>query len=200
MRILGVTGGTGTGKSSVCEILKEQGAKVIDADRITKELQGKEQIVYNEMVKHFGEDILKDNRELDRKKVADIVFKDKEKLLKLNYIVHRHVAAEIKKRVQEYKEEGCDLVVLDVPIPVEEGFLDTVECIWAVVANVDLRVERVMNRMNLSEEEALMRIGAQLTNREYEDIADVVIVNEGSYEDLEKLVLFELQRFRARLT
>ncbi len=199
MRILGVTGGTGSGKSIVCQILKQQGAVIIDADEITKELQKKGSIVYDEMIRFFGENFLKADGELDRKKIADLVFKDKEKLLKLNHIVHKHVAVEIKKRVAELKEKGCGFVVLDVPIPVEEGFFDTAECIWTVVANVDTRVERLMKRMNISEEEALTRINAQLSNREYEEIADVVIENEGSYEDLENLVLFELKRFLARL-
>lgn len=199
MRILGVTGGIGSGKSLVCNILKQQGAEIIDADEITKELQKKGSVVYNEMVEFFGEDILKEDGELDRKKIADKVFNDRKALQKLNNIVHKHVAVEIKKRVAKLNEEGCSLVVLDVPIPVEDGFFDTAECIWTVVANVDLRVERIMKRMNISEEEALTRINAQLSNREYEEIANVVIVNEGSYEELENLVLFELKRFLARI-
>ena len=74
------------------------------------------------MVRFFGDDIVKADGELDRKKIAELVFKDKEMLLKLNHIVHKHVAAEIKKRVAALKEQGSGLVVLDVPIPVEEGF------------------------------------------------------------------------------
>lgn len=87
--------------------------------------------------------------------------------------------------------------VLDVPIPVEEGFFDTADCIWAVVANDDLRIARLMKRMEIPEEEAQRRIAAQMTNREYEEIADVTILNETSVEELKKLVLFELKRFLA---
>ena len=197
VRILGVTGGTGSGKSLVCQILKA-GSKIIDADEITESFEEGKRCV-QQMVRFFGDDIVKADGELDRKKIAELVFKDKEMLLKLNHIVHKHVAAEIKKRVAALKEQGSGLVVLDVPIPVEEGFFDTAECIWTVVANADLRVERIMKRMNISEEQALTRINAQLSNKEYEEIADVIIENEGSYEELEDLVLFELKRFLARL-
>lgn len=200
MRILGVTGGTASGKSSVCDILKKQGGVIIDADFITKQLQKKGEIVYNEIVEYFGNNILKENGDLDRKKIANIVFKDKKELLMLNRIVHKHVSKEIKRLVEDYREKDCKFVVLDVPIPVEDGFFDTAETIWAVVANVDVRVERLIARMGISEEEALVRINSQMSNREYEDIADVVIVNEGNYNELEKLVVFELDRFLAHLS
>lgn len=200
MRILGVTGGTASGKSSVCEILKKHGGKIIDADRIARDLQKKGGVAYTEVVEYFGSDILLGNGELDRKKIADIVFADKKELLMLNRIVHKHVSKEIKRLVEEYRKTDCSFVVLDVPIPVEDGFFDTAETIWAVVANVDVRIERLMARMGIEENEALKRINSQMSSREYEDIADVVIANEGSYEELEKLVVFELNRFLAHLS
>ena len=87
--------------------------------------------------------------------------------------------------------------MLDVPIPIEEGFFDTANCIWAVVANNDLRVARLVKRMGITEKEAEARISAQMTNREYEDIADVTILNEGDVFELKSLVLYELKRFLA---
>ena len=113
-------------------------------------------------------------------------------------IVHTRVSQEIKERIKKYREQGgVPFAVLDVPIPVEEGFFDTADCIWAVVANDDLRIARLMGRMGISEEEAALRISAQMTNREYEAIADVTILNEAGTEELKKLVLFELKRFLA---
>jgi dephospho-CoA kinase len=82
-----------------------------------------------------------------------------------------------------------------VPIPIEDGFFDTADCVWAVVANDDLRTERVMARSGISEREAQLRIAAQMTNREYSELADVTIDNEGDFESLKKLVLYELERF-----
>ncbi len=196
MKILGVTGGSGTGKTVVCRILKEQGGKIIDADVVSKKLQQKGQPVYDAIVAHFGEGVVGEDGELDRKALGSIVFNDKAQMQALNGIVHQHVAAEMKRRVEGYREQGdIPFVVLDVPIPIETGFFDTCNTVWAVVANDDLRISRLMKRMMISEAEAAKRIGAQMSNREYSDLADCTIENEGNVEDLKKLVLFELRRF-----
>lgn len=198
MKVLGVTGGTGSGKTVVCRMLKEQGGKVIDADRITRKLQEPGQAVYQEIRKAFGEEILAADGTLDRKRLGAIVFSDRKQRAVLNRIVHTRVSQEIKKRIATYRERGdVPFAVLDVPIPIEEGFFDTADCIWAVAANDDLRISRLMKRMGISEAEAAQRIAAQMTNRAYEEIADVTILNESDTEDLKKLVLFELKRFLA---
>ncbi len=195
MKILGVTGGTASGKSEVCRILEEEGGKIIDADLISKQLQRKGQNAYNEIVGYFGIRILNEDGELNRKAIAEIVFKDRNELIKLNAMVHKYVSYEIKRLVNEYRKCDYEFVVLDVPIPVEEGFFDTADCIWTVVANQDLRIQRLKKRMGITEREAVTRIQSQMSNSEYESIADVVIVNEGDVEELKKHVLFELKRF-----
>ncbi|MBQ3868528.1 MAG: dephospho-CoA kinase, partial [Clostridia bacterium] len=91
---------------------------------------------------------------------------------------------------------SINFIVLDVPIPIEDGFFDTCDYIWAVTANDDIRVSRLMRRMNITEDAAAIRIAAQWTNREYAEIADCELVNEGSVDDLKKLVDFEYRRFR----
>lgn len=198
MKVLGVTGGSGSGKTVVCRILKEQGGKIIDADKITRKLQEPGQPVYNEIREYFGDDIIVADGTIDRRKLGKIVFAEREQRSVLNRIVHTRVSQEIKKRIETYRKQGdVPFAVLDVPIPVEEGFFDTADCIWAVVANDDLRIARLMKRMEIPEEEAQRRIAAQMTNREYEEIADVTILNETSVEELKKLVLFELKRFLA---
>lgn len=201
MKILGVTGGTGTGKSSVCMILKEEGGKIIDADKITRKLQKKGGAAYDEIVEFFTQDILLEDGELDRKKLGAIVFSDGEKLRKLNQIVHKHVTREIKRRVEKYSMDDSGkyrFLVLDVPIPIEEGFFDTVDYVWAVVANDDLRISRLMERMEITEEEAARRIASQMSNREYEELADCTIVNEEDIFRLRSLVQYELKRFLAQ--
>ena len=198
MKVLGVTGGSGSGKTVVCRILKEQGGKIIDADKITRNLQAPGQPVYNEIKEYFGNDIIAADGAIDRRKLGKIIFAEREQRSVLNRIVHTRVSQEIKKRIETYWKQGdVPFAVLDVPIPVEEGFFDTADCIWAVVANDDLRIARLMKRMEIPEEEAQRRIAAQMTNREYEEIADVTILNETSVEELKKLVLFELKRFLA---
>ena len=195
MRVLGVTGGTGCGKSVVCRILKEQGGKIIDADKITRKLQEPGEVVYDEIRDFFGSEIILPEGGIDRKKLGAIVFSDIAKRRALNDIVHSRVSQEIKRRIAKYEEEGnIPFVVLDVPLPIEEGFFDTANCIWAVVANNDLRVARLVKRMGITEKEAEARIYAQMTNREYEDIADVTILNEGDVFELKSLVLYELKR------
>ncbi len=196
MKILGVTGGSGTGKSVVCRMLKDQGAKVIDADKIAAKVQRSGTPCFAEIVACFGQDMVDSDGELNRKKLASVVFSDPAKLRQLNGLVHGYVSREIKRRVEFYRNAGEQLVVLDVPVPVEDGFFDTADNVWAVVANNDLRVERLMKRMGISEEEAERRIAAQLTNREYEELADVTILNESGVSDLKKLVLYELRRFQ----
>ena len=198
MKVLGVTGGSGSGNTEVCRILKEQGGKIIDADKITRKLQEPGQPVYNEIKEYFGNDIIAADGAIDRRKLGKIIFAEREQRSVLNRIVHTRVSQEIKKRIETYWKQGdVPFAVLDVPIPVEEGFFDTADCIWAVVANDDLRIARLMKRMEIPEEEAQRRIAAQMTNREYEEIADVTILNETSVEELKKLVLFELKRFLA---
>jgi dephospho-coA kinase len=198
VKVLGVTGGSGSGKTVVCRILKEQGGKIIDADKITRKLQEPGQPVYNEIKEYFGNDIIAADGAIDRRKLGKIIFAEREQRSVLNRIVHTRVSQEIKKRIETYWKQGdVPFAVLDVPIPVEEGFFDTADCIWAVVANDDLRIARLMKRMEIPEEEAQRRIAAQMTNREYEEIADVTILNETSVEELKKLVLFELKRFLA---
>lgn len=198
MRVLGVTGGTGCGKSVVCRILKEQGGKIIDADKITKKLQEPGEVVYDEIRDHFGDEFFLPNGLIDRKKLGAVVFSDIAERRALNSIVHSRVSQEIKRRIAEYEERGdIPFVVLDVPLPIEEGFFDTVNCIWAVVANDDLRIARLVKRMGITEDEAVARISAQMSNREYEDIADVTILNEGDVFELKNLVLYELKRFLA---
>ena len=194
MKILGITGGTGTGKSTVTALLKKKGCEIIDADEISKRLEDKGTGVFDSIVKHFGAEILDGNGEIDRKRLAGIVFADKNERLILNKIVHGGVAEEIYKKVEILRRRGAEYAVLDVPIPVEKGFFDTADVIWAVCANDDLRVERLMKRSGLTEEEAESRIAAQLSNREYSELADAVIDNEGSLEDLEALVDYEFDR------
>ena len=144
---------------------------------------------------HFGSEAVdRETGELDRRWLSKRVFENPEDLLVLNRIVHKAVAKEIKRRLTVLEKRDVACAVLDVPIPVENGFFDVSDCVWAVVANDDLRIERLMARNGYTEEEAERRIAAQLSNSEYSALADVVIDNEGTREELEKLVEYEFRR------
>jgi len=189
MRIIGVTGGIGSGKSTVARILRDLGAKIIDADKIAREVTTKGEPALDELVNYFGPEILDKDGELNRRHLADIVFNDKKKLEKLNEITHKYIIERIIDEVNKLKEEGKqDLVVLDVPIPVEHGFLDIVEEVWVVKADKETRIKRIMERNKVSFEEAERRIEAQKSEDEYLRIASKIIENNGTLEELENTV------------
>lgn len=202
IKIIGVTGGIGTGKSVVAQMMSEFGGIVLDADAIYNQLIKQGEVAYIDIVKNFGETILTPDGEIDKKKLSSIVFNDREKLILLNKITHKHVGDVVHQKVDEIKQElknkeNDDLafIVLDVPLPVEYGFFDLVNLVVAVVADADTRIERIMKRNNVSEEEAQKRIDAQMSNREYEEIADYIIENETDIETLKKNVSHALGKY-----
>jgi len=190
LRVIGITGGIGSGKSTVSRILYDLGAKIIDADRIAREITSKTGKAYKELVESFGPEILDEKENIDRKKLSEIAFKDKQALEKLNSITHKYIAEEIKLTLDRLKEEGeSDVVVIDAPIPIEQGFLDTVDEVWVVTAGQEERIKRVMERSSLTYEQVVDRINSQLKESDYLKIADEVICNNGSIEDLEQAVV-----------
>ncbi|HHW22191.1 MAG TPA: dephospho-CoA kinase [Clostridiaceae bacterium] len=189
MTIIGVTGGIGAGKSSVSGILKELGAVVLDADRISREVVEPHKPAWHEIRHTFGADVFNEDGTLNRKKLAGIVFSSEEKKLEIERIIHKEVIAYIEDRLKDLKDSGYDgVVVLDVPIPVERGFLDIVDRVWVVFSDDEARVERVMKRSGLSREEACKRINSQLTQEEYKKLAHETIENNGSFDELKEKV------------
>ena len=186
MRIIGVTGGIGSGKSTVSKILASFGAQVIDADMLARQIVEKGQKALEEIVNYFGDTILDSEGNLDRKKLSGIVFKDKEKLEILNRITHSYVAEEIIKRIKSLDEK--EIAVVDAPIPIEHGFIDVVDEVWVVIADKEVRIKRVMDRSGLTYNEVEDRINSQLSDEFYRNISDIVIVNNGSIEELRKQV------------
>lgn len=186
MKIIGITGGIGSGKSTVARILGDLGAGVVDADKVSKEVTTKDKPALEEIVELFGTGVVNNEGILDRKKLSDIVFTDRSKLETLNLITHKYIVDEIKVELEKLREAGVQIAVLDAPLPVEHGFLDMVEEVWVIVANSDLRIKRVMKRNNITREDALSRVKMQKRDEEYLKLADKVIKNEGGMEELEK--------------
>lgn len=189
MRIIGVTGGIGSGKSTVSEILARLGAKIIDADIIAREIVRKGEPALDEIVNFFGTGILKEDGELDRKKLGDIVFKNNQKLSVLNKITHMYITEHINKAIDEFqKNKQYDTLVVDAAIPFEHGFMDVVDEIWVVSAKKEVRAARIMRRNGFSYEEALDRINSQKSESEYLGIADKILENNGDASHLEAIV------------
>jgi dephospho-CoA kinase len=180
--LVGLTGGIGSGKSTVSAMLAERGAQVIDADAITRALQQAGEPVFDAMVERFGAGILGADGELDRQAVADLVFNDPEALADLQAIVHPAVGEEIARRMTELAGTD-DIVVLDVPLLVESGRSDLVGLI-VVDVDPDIAVQRAVEQRGMREDDVRARIARQATRAERAARADVLIDNSGTLEQL----------------
>jgi dephospho-CoA kinase len=184
--LVGLTGGIGSGKSSVSAGLAERGAVIVDADAITRELQEPGTDVFDAMVDRFGAGIVAADGTLDRPAVADIVFNDGEALADLNGIVHPAVGAEIARRLEA--EVATDhLVILDVPLLVESGRDDLVGLI-VVDTDPDVAVGRLVEQRGFREQDARARMSRQASREERVARADFVINNDGDRDQLEACV------------
>lgn len=188
MAIIGLTGGIATGKSTVSNMLREFGIPIVDADLIARQVVEPGEEAYEQIVKQFGENILTEERTIDRKRLGAIVFSDEQKRFKLNEIVHPAVRKEMKKQVEKHLAEGHHTVVMDIPLLFESKLEHMVEKIVVVYTSKEIQLERLMKRDKFSKEEALQRINAQLPIDEKKMLADVVIYNEGSMEETREQV------------
>jgi dephospho-CoA kinase len=182
MILVGLTGGIGSGKSTVSALLAERGAVIVDADAIVKELQAPGAPVFVAMVERFGPGIVAEDGTLDRAAVAGIVFNDADALAALNGIVHPAVNAEIRRRVAA-ESTGDRVVVLDIPL-LAEGAKDgrsryPVSAVIVVDTPVEVAVERLVRFRGLAEDDARARIGRQATREQRLALADRVIDNGG---------------------
>jgi len=187
--VIGLTGGIGSGKSTVSDRFVDRGAILIDADQIVKELQQPGQIVYSEMVKHFGQDILNEDQTLNRQAIAGVVFNDKDSLRRLNEIVHPPVNKEIRRRIRE-QADSKNLLVLDIPLLVE-GIIAggppryVVSGILVVDTPPEISVQRLIEYRGFTEEDARSRIKAQVAREKRLEVADFVIDNAVTLNELE---------------
>ncbi len=190
MFVIGITGGIGCGKSTAAHYFKKKGLTVIDADQLSFDVTQFGGKALDEVVGLFGEDILDEAGNMDRSEVARIVFSDKKRLDSLSSIVHHHVLAEMAEEIKKAKKRKDKICVLDVPIPVKEGFLDQCDYVIVIWTDEKQRLERLMTR-GMREEEAKRRIAMQMTREEYASLANEVIENNEDVDALyEKLTEF----------
>ena len=187
-RVIGLTGGIGSGKSTVSQFLAELGAIIIDADKVGHEAYQPNTDTWRELVKTFGNQILAIDNTIDRKKLGTIVFSNPEELKRLNSIVHPRMFEIIKKRIEDYRRKGTKVVVLDAATLFEANWTPLVEEVWVVVADETNVIKRAMMRTALSEEQVRSRICSQMSNKERIKRAQVVIHNDGTAEDLQTKV------------
>ena len=187
--VYGLTGGTGSGKTSVSEYLKEHGYKVVDADQIARELTEKGSPVLDELKTAFGPEIIAEDGSLLRKKLGSIVFNDKTKLDKLNEIMEERLNERFIKALDRAQvEDPYGKVFFDAPTLLETNREWLVDRIWVVVSDQEARIKRIMDRDGITREQVLSRMANQLSDEEKIKRADVVIYNNGSLDDLKLTV------------
>ena len=186
MLLIGLTGGIGSGKSTVSSLLAARGAVVVDADAITRDLQRAGGPVFDAMVERFGTGIVGDDGELDRQRVANLVFSDPEALADLNAIVHPAVGAEIAQRL-EHEAANDDVVVLDVPLLVESG-RDDLALLVVVDVDPEVAVHRLVAHRGMREDDVRARMARQASREERAARADHLIDNSGTLATLEAQV------------
>lgn len=188
MRIIGLTGGIASGKSTVSRILQSMGAVAIDADAIAHELAEPGAPLYEAYITHWGAGILTPEGTLDRRKIGDIVFADEDERRWLDDVSHPLLYREVQRRLVALRTSDVQTVVLDAPLLFEAGWERLADETWVVVLPRDIQIRRLMARNHYTEEEALSRMESQLSQEEKMRRADVVIDNRGSEAQLEKKV------------
>ena len=197
MQVIGLTGGIATGKSTVCAILENAGAVIIDADRIARKLVKKNLPAYRQIVDTFGKSILLPGGEINRTALGDLIFNDPRKKQLLNKIVHPQVGKETDRQLKRIEKNNPHaLVILDIPLLLESGLHKNLSEVIVVYTPEHIQINRLMQRDHISQENALARIHSQMPIEEKKKLATIVIDNSGMLEDTRKQTLEIFQRLK----
>lgn len=175
MFVIGLTGGIGSGKTTVCDMLRAKGAAVVYADLVGHEVYRPGAAVWDEVVAAFGREVLSADGEIDRRRLGSIVFADPEARRRLNAITHPPMRRLMAERLDELRRQGVRVAVLEAALLIEAGWADLTDEVWLTLAPPAVAVRRLMERSGLSREEAEARVASQLSNEERLAHADVVI-------------------------
>jgi dephospho-CoA kinase len=194
-RVVGLTGGIATGKSTVARMFEKRGVVLIDADAIVRELQAPGSPVLAEIAAAFGPEVIDANGELDREAVGARVFRDAQARKRLGDIIHPRVTAEMQRRTEAARAAGAAVVMLDIPLLLEgreagtgTGSAVRFDAVIVVYASEDVQIERQLERNTYARDEAERRVRAQMSIEDKRALADYVIDNTGSLEDTERQV------------
>lgn len=180
---IGLTGGIGSGKSTVTSYLKSKDYIVIDADVLSKTVVEPGEKAYFDIVSEFGESILNSDGSINRKQLGDIIFQDEVQRKKLNEIVHPEVRRLMMELLHEFSFHNS-IVFADIPLLIETDLMSTFDEIWLVYATEDICLERIMKRDGISREDALLRIRAQMAIDEKMIVSDLILYNTADVEFL----------------
>lgn len=199
MHIIGLTGGIGTGKSTVAEFLAEQGATIVNADLVGHEVYLPGRPAYHEIVDEFGKEVVADDGTIDRKQLGTIVFSDPKNLARLNAITHPRMKGMMREKLQEIARGGAEIAVLEAALLFEAKWDDLADEIWVTVTPPEIVAERVAARSNLTIEAVMERIRSQMTNEQRTERADVVIDTSGDMDSTREQAQEQWEKLRRRL-
>ena len=191
MKVVGLCGGSGSGKGKVCDIFLENGIPTIDTDAVYHELTKSPGQCLDALAKEFGKEIITEQGSLNRRMLSDLVFSGEGseiRLAKLNKIAHYFILNEARNRLDEYRKQNYSMAVVDAPVLFESGFNVECDVIVSVVADRETRIARITERDSISRESAEKRIDAQLSDEEVISRSDYVIPNNSDIDSLRKRV------------
>ena len=188
MKVIGITGGIGSGKSTVSDIIKKNNFPVIDCDEISRELTQKDNTVLDEIRRCFGASVFDDNGNLLRQELANIVFSDSSKKKILEDIVVTRIFEIVQDDLSKHRSLGTKLVFIDAPLLIETGLNHLCDVCVLVTADIETRINRVEKRDGISRDRVLERISNQMPESEKKAVADELIDNSGSIEYLNNSV------------
>ncbi len=184
-KVIGLTGGIGSGKSTVSNFLKMWGYLVLDADEIARNVT-KQADVIEQIVCEFGDDVLAKNGQIDRKVLANIVFNDEKALKRLENLIHPAVIKNVEMRIKKAKQDGIEVLFLDAPLLFEAGLDKLCESVWLVTVSPEIQLERIKKRGGIAESEIKKRIAAQMPQHEKAVRSQLILDNDGSLQELER--------------
>ena len=189
MKIIGLTGNIACGKSTVAAIFKELGATLIDADKVARDIVGKDKPALGKIINHFGNEILNKDGTLNREKLGRKVFNDKNQRQILNDITHPEIFKEINNLIEKYRSEGQKIVIIEAALIVErEKLIKIIDKLIVVSTSKDIQIKRLKDRDGFSKEHAILRINSQIPTEEKIKHADFVIHNDSDIKKITKQV------------
>jgi dephospho-CoA kinase len=199
--VIGLTGGIGTGKSVVARILEEQGAMILDADRVGHEVYLPGRPAHADIVAEFGREVLAEDGTIDRKKLGPIVFSAPDKLARLNSITHPRMKDMMRERLEEAERAGQEIVVLEAALLFDAGWDDLTNEVWVTVVEAETAARRASERSGIPVQQVLERIQkAQMANDERIRRSDLVIDTSGTLDDTRRRALEAWEALKRRLS
>lgn len=196
MKLIGLTGGIASGKSTVAKILKRLGAAVVDADALAREVVEPGHDAWKDIVEAFGAEVLQPDRTLDRQKLRATIFNNPAARKKLEAIIHPRVRALAEERIHQHAAAGYEIVVYEVPLLFEGNLQEWLRPVVLVACDLNIQIRRLQERDSLSVEAAQKHIDAQMSLAKKRLLADYVIENDGTLADLERKVQAVLNKIK----